>query len=173
MNTVNRKRAFVAAAIVVMGLFGGLLCGCSAQKNNAEHRDKNEISEEEVMLLNYYRATNAAVDGDEYYEIAVYSCDVADCVKLCVYEKEEGGGEICTEYIVADTVVSKCMALTEKYNLSEWENSKNATSADGALVVVKYKDGDKYVRVSTEHMPQNGMEILQEIANAISAYIPN
>lgn len=173
MGAVNGKFGIMAAIVVAVGLFGCLFSGCSVQKNNAEYHDKNEILEEEVMLFNYYRATNAAVEGDEYYEIAVYSCDTDGCVKLCIYEKAEGGDEICIEYIVADTVVSECMALTEKYNLSEWENIKNATSADGALVVVKYKDGDKYVRVSAEHMPQNGMEILQEIADTISAYIPN
>lgn len=126
---------------------------------------------EDIMLIDYYRATVATVGGDDYREIAVFEYGNGK-VKLKVFQKVHGSDETCTTYIVPDSVVKECRKVIKKHNFSNWKNLKDGIGLCGAVTVVKYreKNGD-YIRVSTENMPPDGDTQLSEVGTVLRRYV--
>ena len=127
--------------------------------------------EEPVMLLDYFHETVATVGGDGYTEIVLYTCAEPSMVNLTVFTKEEGEEERKTEYLVPDEVLERCMTFIEENDLRAWNELEDAYSITGARIVCKFRDGEDYIRVSTEEMPENGKEILGQIQGILQGYI--
>jgi len=54
----------------------------------------------DVMLLDCYRATVAAADGDAYHEFVLTTTEDPEQVRVDEYRKEEGGEETCTTFYI-------------------------------------------------------------------------
>ena len=128
--------------------------------------------QEDVLLLDSYRSIGATADGegDGYDEISLYSYD-NDHVKMCVYHQQGDQDEIQTDYLVPYEVVDKCYEIIGQYKLREWKKLSDAESLDGTLLVLKYKDGDEYIRVTSEKMPKDGEKAFNEIEGVLKSYI--
>lgn len=126
---------------------------------------------EEVMLIDYYNERKATVQGDGHYEIVLTSAENEDEVYLDEYVKEDEGDEICTSYLVPYEVVDRCYEVIDDNDLRGWEELESPVSVDGAKVVVKFLDGDSYVRVTTDEMPTDGDKVLDEIYRIMTEYM--
>lgn len=90
--------------------------------------------------------------------------------RLVVYVQNYGKEEIATTYLVPGEAVDRCLAACKKNKLYKWEKM-NGTAISGGSTVVKYKDGDKYVRAGTDNMPNDGEKKLGEIGVIMQEYI--
>ncbi len=122
------------------------------------------------MLINYF-ATTVGTEGEgEAYELILYS-GAGDKVRLSVSRVVGGETEEEREYLIPREAADRCLEIARENDLAGWNGLNDADSLDGALTVVRYKDGDSYVRASTEKMPENGEKILNSIRETIEEYI--
>lgn len=138
--------------------------------NSMEYVPPTQMKIAEEMLIDYYSATVATVGGDGYDETVLYSY-TDDKVKLITYHEYEGEEETKAEYIVPYEVVDRCYEVIEKYKLREWNDRKDTFGITGALLVCRFKDGDGYVRVSSEKMPDDGKNAFNAIDSVLGEYI--
>lgn len=143
----------------------GVLCvavfsGCQTQKQTGEP----------VLLVNYYCATAAAADGGDSLEYALYEAQQPDRVWLHVYVGQ-GEEETCTRYLVPRSALEEALAVIRGGDFASW-NESDGIALDGARTVCRFRteNGD-YIRVSTDHMPENGKEQLDAVGNTLAAYI--
>ena len=158
-----RKRItrLVAAAVMIMLFFG-----CAKNKRV----DLSKL-QGETLLIDYYRATVATVGGDGYTELALYYTDGA--FELRRYEKENPEAEETVEVFAAPAAAyDECMAVIDECGFRGWKAGEGIGIA-GALYVVKFRDGDNYVRVSSEDMPEDGVEKLRRVGEALGKYANN
>lgn len=138
------------------------------EKDNT-HTEEKPIS---MMLVDYYRAQLGAEGYDGYFEKVLSTSEKADEAVLDVYYKESSESEEeCVSYIVPYQAAEDCYAVIEKYKMSQWNSMEDSISIDGALEVCKYLKDGAFVRISTEAMPENGREAIQEIGDVMSGYI--
>ena len=116
--------------------------------------------EADVMLIDCYWETAATVGGDGHHELVVTTTEDPKQVRLDEYIKEEGGEETCTTFYIPYQVADECLWIIEAYDLAEWNDMEDAVSLDGAKKVCKFWDGETHIRVSTEHMPEDGEKTL-------------
>lgn len=124
----------------------------------------------DTLLIDSYRATVATVGGDGYDEIAVYSYDDEN-VRLGVYSQYEGESTTETNYLVPREVVDRCLDVIDKYGMREWNTGKDTFGITGAKLVCKFKDGDDYIRVTSEKMPENGKEAFSAVESVLYQYV--
>ncbi len=117
---------------------------------------------EEVMLIDSYRATVATVGGDHYKELVLYSYD-EDHALLKAYSGSDGTDETESKYLVPRDTVDKCREVIDRYKLREWRDRDDLAGMTGVLLVCRFRDGDDYVRVSSESMPEDGEAAFSEI----------
>ena len=124
---------------------------------------------ENQLLVDYYRKTQHA-DGFSSYELALYATKDITKVRLETYTKEDGMEETSTSTILPFAVINECMQWINKCKMHTWNAKSSTMSQDGTKLVCKYVYHDKYICVSTDCMPANGDQMIQEIANIISKY---
>lgn len=137
-------------------------------KNSMVYEPPTE--EADVLLIDSYRAIIGADGDDGYDEISLYSYD-SDHVTMSVYHQQSDSAESEAKYLVPYEVVDKCYEIISKYKLREWKTRKDLTALDGAKLVLKFKDGDLYVRVTSEKMPEDGEAAFSEIETLLKSYI--
>ena len=138
--------------------------------NSMLYQPDDPLPESEEMLVDYYTAIVGTVGGDRHTEYVLYAYS-EEQVKLVVYSQEYGEEEQSTAYLVPAEAADRCLEACKKNKLSKWEKMKNGTAITGGSTVVRYKDGDSYVRASTENMPEDGKRKLDEIGIIIREYI--
>ena len=142
-----------------------------------EHRAVNSMihvpaqweGEPDVMLLDCYRATVATVGGG-YHELVITTTDDPEEVQLDEYIKEEGEEETCRSCYIQFSVAQEFLCFVDDYGLAEWNDMENGISIDGARMVCKFWDGEGHIRVSTDHMPEDGEETLDTLFELVKSY---
>jgi hypothetical protein len=116
------------------------------------------------MVFDYYEATVATVEGDESVEYVLYGYD--DAVLVLALYRKQGDSEETMDYCPVPTyVLDNCMELVRKYNMQDWYEG---TGLDGKKYVVKFSDNGKMVRVSSDEMPDNGIEAFDAIRSVLA-----
>lgn len=126
---------------------------------------------QDILLVDYYRETVAAADGDGYFEMVLSTAEEADKVALDVYRKDEGEDEICRSYIVPYEAVERCYQVIIESNMRGWNEQENAIITDGALTVCKFRFGDTVLRITSECMPADGETALDKLRDIMSEYV--
>jgi len=122
-----------------------------------------------VMLLNCYRAIVASADGDGYHELVITTTNDPEEVRLDEYIKE-GHEEKQTTFYISYQVVQELLLLIDKYGLSEWNDLEDGFCIDGAKKVCTFWDGKEHIRVSTDHMPEDGEKKLDTLFELLENY---
>ena len=143
-----------------------------------EHRAVNSMiyvppqweGEPDVMLLDYYRATVATVGGSGYHELVITTTDDPEEVRLDEYIKEEGEEETCRSCYIPFSVAQEFLYFVDDYGLAEWNDMENGISIDGARKACEFWDGEGHIRVSTDHMPEDGEETLDTLFELVKSY---
>ena len=118
---------------------------------------KKEIDEEN-WVFDRYSATVATVGGDGYRENTLYTRPegaYGGGLLLASYSKHGDGPESVRVCVVSDRVLDECLAAAERHGMRDW---KDGVSMTGAFHVVKWKEGDKVIRVTSDDMPLEGGE---------------
>ena len=124
----------------------------------------------EHMLINYYSKTYH-VNGYSSYEMVLSTTPQPNEVKLDIYTKQEDANETCSTIYLPINVVEECMKWIQKCQMNQWNENENTESLDGKLLVCKHYFNGEYIRVSTDCMPENGEQMIEEVANIISKHI--
>ena len=126
---------------------------------------------EETMLVDYYHAVVATVGGDNSHELVLYEYS-DDKLKLSVFDADEDSGETRTDYLVPKKVLDECKEVIKRNKFDKWNKKYEDIGMDGAVTVVKYqKDDGSYERISTDRMPDDGIQKMGEIQTVLSKYI--
>ena len=67
----------------------------------------------------------------------------------------------------------KAMEVAEEYKMPEWADmdEDELFPIDGCSYVCKFPGGAQYTRVSSESMPENGIEAFGAVQAALEAYM--
>jgi len=123
-----------------------------------------EVLDESSVLFDYYEETTATVGGDGYDEIVLYEYPSGTGMIMARYSRSGGNEETRRLCIVPESVLDRCMAVVGSCGMREWKDTAGMT---GRIYVVKFKDGDNLRRVSSEEMPEDGMDAFNEIREII------
>lgn len=130
------------------------------------------IEPEPQMLVDFYCADTATAEGGGYYEYVLLGVPNGWDLSLEVYTRDaDSPTEHCAIYYVPYEAVDRCYAIIEENDLAGWNDLEDAVCIDGAKVVCRFMWAGEQIRVSTEHMPQDGHGVLMRIGGVIAEYI--
>ena len=122
--------------------------------------------DESAMLFDYYDAVVATVGGDGYDELVLYGRQNNPGLILAKYRKWGEGGETRSLCIVPESVLEECMDTVGRHDMRNWKDGFPIT---GAFYVVKFKDGDTTVRITSDVMPEDGQAAFDEIEGVLGS----
>ena len=126
-----------------------------------------------TILVDYFSETVATVGGDGYFEMVLSYYDETQA-KLDVYEKDDPeASETCVSYLVPYEAVDRCFDVRYERELDSWAGRDDLSGMTGARYVMKFYneyDGD-YLRVTSEDMPEDGMDSFNELRSVMSEYV--
>ncbi len=123
---------------------------------------KDRISNEN-LLFDHYEAVVATDGGDGHTEYCLYKYNDQELI-LALYNKKADAKETMDYCLVPYSVLNDCMELADRYKMIEW---KNGTGLDGKKYVVKFMVDGKLKRVSSDEMPEGGVEAFEHIGNVL------
>ena len=135
-----------------------------------------DITEEDLInsamgdniVFDYYEAVVATVGGNDSEEYVLYTCDYNGYLILIRYETPDGEPEKSYARLVPASTFDDCMKAVKKYKMTKW---KDEIGINGKKYVVRFSQGDEYYRITSEAMPENGMDAFDAIRNImISAW---
>ena len=124
----------------------------------------------DILLFDYYSATTGTDGYDSHveYTLSTYSRDQH---RLSVYVKESPEEEETrTDYLVPAELSEKCYRAVYEYEMDKWADRDDLEPIDGAVVVLKYKNGEEYVRLSSEAAPYGGVAEMDSIGMMLAEY---
>lgn len=151
------------------GVLTAIAVGCLMCRLFPTRKTNWQTAEPGTILVNYYEATRATIGGNHHLEYVLRKTEETDSVKLEVYRGREGEEETCVEYTAAVEVVDRCFEIIDGKRLSDWNETYDG-GLGGGIVVCRFYDGEKQIRVSTDCMPEGGEWILREIGSVIAEY---
>ncbi|MBO4818742.1 MAG: hypothetical protein J5528_01270 [Firmicutes bacterium] len=141
-------------------------------RNSMEYLDPSkEYTEDELagkidgerMVFDYYDAVVGTDGGDRYTELVLYRWEEDDLL-LAKYTKEYGEEELVRVCRVPVSYLYDCLAAVNRNGMKSW---KDGDGLDGMVYVVRFKNGNDYMRISSEDMPEGGTKAFAEIKTVL------
>ena len=165
--------AICLASLIAFGMFG-----CGRKVNDMDIVNQLiEGGQEDVMLFDYFQQVVGTEEKQGYYEIVLYAIVdeegkmSTEEIRMDVYT--DGG--LRTEKMVSSTVpyamFDAVMEIIKEHKVKRWETMDESKlgSIVGCNYVCKFPAGEKYMRISSEAMPEDGMEVFNAILEALQA----
>ena len=127
------------------------------------------VDTEGKLLLDYYTAPEAIV-GESIYQEMTVNLGSDGNLYLNVYSgsRTYGTTDSHTACPFAEDRLAEIMEFIEENDLEHW-NDGDYFGITGLITVVKFRNAeDELIRVSSEHMPDNGKRIMTEIASMMN-----
>ena len=127
------------------------------------------VDTEGKLLLDYYTAPEAIV-GESIYQEKTVNLGSDGNMYLNVYSgsRTYGTTDSHTAYPFSEERLTEIMEFIEENDLEHW-NDGDYFGITGVITVVKFRNAeDELIRVSSEHMPDNGKRIMTEIASMMN-----
>ena len=123
-----------------------------------------EEIKDESMLFDYIEKTMATVGGDGYTEYVLYERDNGYGTILVKYTKEDGDEEHAQACLVPDETWDQCMNIVRSCKMEEWDKGHGLK---GKYYAVRFAKDGKTVRVSSDEMPEDGMDAFSLIEDIL------
>ena len=157
-------------SLMVIFMFSIPLFGCTDKKPAPTDDTTIPSSPEECITkenLVFYNsdAVVATVGGDRYTEFKLYKYTNTELV--LVRSDKDPDEEVRTSHrIVPASVLDDCMKLTKKYKMGKgkWLNGSGIV---GKVYEVGFMKDGEYIHVSSESMPDNGMDAFDAVAKIL------
>ena len=156
--------------MIAGGILAAILAGCFSYVLFTGRKTEWQTAEPGTVLVDYYEATRATVGGNRPLEYVLRKTEEKETVVLEVYRGEEDEEETCERYVVPIEAVEQCFAIIDKNKLHNWNETYDGGGLGGGIVVCRFFDGEKQIRVSTDCMPEEGEHILESIGHVIAPY---
>lgn len=124
----------------------------------------------DILLFDYYTATTGTdgYDGSREITLSTYT---RENHRLSVFVKESPDAEETrTDYLVPAELSEKCYRAVFEREMNEWADRDDLEPIDGRVVVLKFKNGGEYIRLSSEAAPYGGVSEMDAIGAMLSAY---
>lgn len=126
----------------------------------------------DLTLVDFYTTSVATVGGDGHYELVLSSTEDRKQARLDRYmQEDEESEEEKTSYLVPFRAAEESMAYIRRYHLFAWNELPDGLSLDGDYTAVRFWDGSRHIRVSTDCMPANGQAVLRELGDMLKNYV--
>ena len=169
-RTHGRHTVKYVSILLMVAFFSMFLFGCRDEKINtavsgAIPENPEECITNENLLFSDYEAVVATVGGDCSESYKLYKYTETEVI-LVRYTCDSDGDTTKSYRIVPSTVVYDCMKLTKKYKMGtgKWLNGDAITGMEFRIYFIK--DGEA-VSVSSESMPDNGMDAFDAVAKVL------
>ena len=176
-----KKKNAIKGIIVIALLFAmavGVAVGLSACGKKVNEMEVVETliegGTEDVMLFDYFRRVVGTEEEQGYYEIVLYAIRdeegkmSTEEARMDVYTDGGLRSEKLTSHTISYEVFEKAMEVAKEYEMAEWKDNEETFPIDGCIYVCKFPNGTEYCRVSSEEMPENGMEAFNAVLDALT-----
>lgn len=141
-------------------------------RNTMEYKPHIEYTEAELlervdegrMVFDYYEAVTGTDGGDGYVEYVLCRWEEDDLL-LARYTKTDGEYEKASACRVPLSYLYDCLKEVNKAGMRSW---KDGNPLDGMVYVIKFKDGDEVVRITSDDMPEDGIKAFGKIEKVMS-----
>ena len=121
------------------------------------------------LLIDCFERTVGTPEEQPYSEIVLYEYDAAHLL-LETYSNGGTPNETRTQYLVPKEAYDKVMKVIRESGMKTWNETANLPGMTGYYFVCKFRDGKDFIRVTSEHMPEDGKEIYWNVSSALGQY---
>ncbi|MBR1589608.1 MAG: hypothetical protein IJ657_00805 [Acidaminococcaceae bacterium] len=124
---------------------------------------------DKVMLIDYFERAVGTPEEAPYYELVLYQHNETELL----LERYANGGtpeETVTTFHVPAEVYEKVMQIIQGHDMASWNSHSDCFALDGKLYVCKFQDGERFIRVSSDAMPEDGQTAFHEIRSLLNGY---
>ena len=145
-------------------------CGGRLMEEPKENRNLRP-GDDLPIFINYFERHAATPGREDTYEITL--CPVSDTeAQLDVFIRANASApEVRRSYRAPRSLIDECMAAIRENRMESWAERKDCFGMTGMVYVVKFRKGDKLVRVSSERCPLDGKQAFFAVKGLLSAHI--
>lgn len=127
------------------------------------------VKPDRIVLADYYQKEVGTDEEQPYFELVLYGNEDGS---LTLEKYTEGGTEAETmvSYDVPAEAYNRALEIIRNRKLEEWNSMKEYISLDGMLFVIRFYADELHYRVSSERMPENGLEAFREMKALLLEY---
>ncbi len=165
----------IISGVVMLSIIGGIIFYNYMKDKEIYTPDLTFAEgEDKIMLVDYMRRTVGTNGGDGYRETVLYCTKDGNC-EVHYYSKYDYDEAESHEQHEADKgVVEDVYNVIKKADMASWNDKyKDSTNVIcGAAYIVKFRDGHgDYIRVSSECMPDDGIELMGGVATVLNRHV--
>lgn len=148
-----------------------LLAGCSIFSGGAQIvLDQALLALPDIVLVSYSSAITGTDGGDCSETLVLLTTGDADRLRLDWIYLAVGEEQTSISYDVPTKAAEDCLAYIDEAGLKAWLKLKNPIAWSGMAKSCSFRDGDQYVTVSTDAMPEDGSKVLSHIGQILKGY---
>ena len=165
MKHIKKSIILLTAVMIMFSLFG-----CSKSDNLNIETYKN--AEKNTMLVDSYDRVVGTPEEQPYEELVLYT--YSDTQALLEHYTNGGTeNEIIDSYLVPIEAAQEAFDVIRKNGMDKWnDREKGMTAISGKAYVCKFPGKeDDYIRVTSDHMPEDGTRAFGEVKVAMMKYL--
>jgi len=117
--------------------------------------------EQKMILVDYFERELTADGPQPYFEAVLYSYSDTQAL-MEIYTAGGSDRERMTSFLVPLETMDQLMEVICAYGMDGW-NSQAGSAVSGKLYVCKFRQGGSLIRVTSENMPDNGVEAFDAV----------
>ena len=127
------------------------------------------VPENATVLIDSFNRITGTIMTQPYSEIILYEAEPNDILE--VYENGDMEDETVSRYYVSKDAYPQILNIILDQQMDTWNDLEDTYPIDGAYYVVRFWDGEKQIRVTSDAMPENGMQAFYTVDNAMYALL--
>jgi hypothetical protein len=117
--------------------------------------------EQKMILVDYFERELTADGPQPYFAAVLYSYSDTQAL-MEIYTAGGSDRERMTSFLVPLETMDQLMEVICAYGMDGW-NSQAGSAVSGKLYVCKFRQGGSLIRVTSENMPDNGVEAFDAV----------
>ena len=127
------------------------------------------VPENSTVLIDSFNRITGTIMTQPYSEIILYEAEPNDILE--VYKNGDMEDETVSRYYVSKDAYPQILNIILDQQMDTWNDLEDTYPIDGAYYVVRFWDGEKQIRVTSDAMPENGMQAFYTVDNAMYALL--
>lgn len=147
-------------------------------KGNGQVKDPEPVSitsntgEKPVMLIDFCYRVVGTVGGNRYEETVLYQNADGTCEVHYFSGQDDDPGKEHSAYKAPGSIVKEAYDIINENKIAGWNDCDYSVGPDGVDYSLKFLGSDgEYIRVSSGHMPEDGIRIMERVASCIGSCI--
>ena len=126
-------------------------------------------TEDYQVLVDSYHATIGSVGGDGYSETVLYEKN-GDYQIHCYKRKGDEVNETHTAYETDGNCADELFKIIAEERIKDYEGKAGEPPA-GVLEVIKFREDDRLIRISSDNLPSDKQNVFEKISSALNRAI--